>query len=251
MLRNLSIMISCTMLFSCNDNAANGQQGAADSTTVASAPTDTATPAQKPFVCPKKLTGYLDKKNDYWVSEDPAFEPSAFDSPQSLYATVSRMDADRNSLGIGLINRKGDVIVPPLYTSIEVGFSYGVCQVGKNDKYGLVDTSGTEIVAPVYEYIGQVEDSLMLVKNSGKYGMINLKGEIIIPIQYNTLRSAGEGMVSFMTEPQRWGYLNLKNEVVVEPLFTYTERFSNGTVVLQKPGGDDYIIYRNGKIEKK
>ncbi|NML24103.1 WG repeat-containing protein [Pseudoflavitalea sp. G-6-1-2] len=250
MLRNLSIMISCTMLFSCNDNTANGQ-AAADSVSVSSAPADTAAPAQKTFVSPTKLTGHLDKKNDYWVCDDPEFEASAFDNRKSVYASLSRMDADRNTLGIGLISRKGDVIVPPIYKSIEIGFSYGVCQVGKDDKYGLVDTSGKEIVAPIYDYIGQVEDSMMLVKNSEKYGLINLKGEILIPIQYNALRSAGEGMVSFMTEPQRWGYLNLKNEVIVAPLFTFTERFSNGSVVLQKPGGEDYIIYKNGKIEKK
>ena len=248
MFRKLSIMISASVLLACNDNGGQPAEGAVAADTAAAA---SSVAASGSYVAPASLEGYLDKKEDIWICTDKQYEASAFSNRQSAYASLSRMDADRNTLGIGLINRKGEVVVGPIYDNIEVGFSYGLCQVGKGKLTGLVDTTGKEIVAPVYDMIAQVEDSMMLVEKAGKFGLINLKGEVVIPVLYNALRSAGEGMVSYMTEPQRWGYLNLKNEVVVEPQFTSTARFVKGKVVLQKPDASEYIVYKNGTIEKK
>jgi hypothetical protein len=68
---------------------------------------------------------------------------------------------------------------------------------------------------------------------------------------YAEVTPAKEGMIAFMNEPQRWGYLNLKNEIVIKPEFTFSAAFENGKVILQKPDGEDYIVYKDGRVEKK
>jgi hypothetical protein len=50
---------------------------------------------------------------------------------------------------------------------------------------------------------------------------------------------------------QEIGYLNLKNEIVIKPEFTFSGTFENGKVILQKPDGEDYIVYKDGRVEKK
>jgi hypothetical protein len=68
---------------------------------------------------------------------------------------------------------------------------------------------------------------------------------------YAEVTPAKEGMVAFMVEPQRWGYLNLKNEIVIKPEFTLSAAFENGKVILQKSDGEDYIVYKDGRVKKK
>ena len=46
-------------------------------------------------------------------------------------------------------------------------------------------------------------------------------------------------------------YLNLKNEIVIKPEFTFSATFEDGKVILQKPDGEDYIVYKDGRVEKK
>ncbi|WP_158617997.1 WG repeat-containing protein [Chitinophaga lutea] len=198
------------------------------------------------------LSGYLDEKENIWVSADAHYIPDEFSGNAGAYATVSHVDESGNSKGIGLINRRGEIVVPIVYEGIDMGFNDGVCQVVKGDLRGLVDTTGREIVPPSYEYIAQyAEDGLLRVGKNDRYGMMNLKGDIVIPLEYQDAQAAGDGMVAVMAVPQRWGYVNLKNEIVFQPEFTAPGRFENGQASVQKTDGENYTIYKNGKIEKQ
>lgn len=205
------------------------------------------------------LKGYLDtiQGEAVWICEDPAYEADAFDDSTSEYASVMKMDADRNPLGMGIINRKGEIMVPIIYDGLFTGSSNGYFLVIKddkdgNDKYGMVNLEGREIVSPQYDYIEPNPiDGFIHVTKGEKTGLINTKGEIVIPVMYASLITANEGMIAFMNVPQRWGYINLKNEVIIKPEFTNPEKFVNGKAILQKPGGEEYIVYKDGRIEKK
>ncbi|UKJ08598.1 WG repeat-containing protein [Solitalea lacus] len=204
----------------------------------------------KPFER-EKLKGYLNKAEDRWICEDSTYEADSFSDSLSQYASVMKMDSDRNPLGMGLINRQGEIMVPIIYDGLGVGFVDSLCQVNKADKLGLVNFEGKEIVAPTYEYISYAEDGLMRVGKNDLYGMINLKGEIVIPLMYKDARIANEGMIAVMIDPQKWGYINHKNEMIVKPEFTFIDKFENGKVILQKADGEDYIVYKDGRVEKK
>jgi hypothetical protein len=186
-----------------------------------------------------------------WICDNPTYEADFFAHSRKEYASVTKMDADRNTLAIGLINRKGKIVVPIIYDGLDVGLENGYCKVGKDNKWGMVNAEGREIVTPQYKYIDEPVEGLLRVGKDDKYGIINMKGEIVIPVVYAQVEPAREGMIAFMKEPQRWGYLNLKNEVVIKPEFTFSAAFQHGKVILQKPDGEDYIVYKDGRVEKK
>lgn len=199
----------------------------------------------------EKLSGHLDTINNSWVCDDPKYFVNSYEG-QSSYASVMKLDENGESVGIGLINRKGEIVVPLIYEGVSLGFSDGVCTVTKDDKLGLVNEEGVEIVAPTYEYIDfEAVDGLLRVGKDDRYGMINLKGEIVIPVIYKDVQGANEGMVAVMIEMQRWGYVNHKNEMIVKPEFTYVDKFENGKVILQKADGENYIVYKDGRVEKE
>jgi hypothetical protein len=199
------------------------------------------------------LKGHMDtvEGKAIWICDDPTYETDYFAHSRKEYASVYKMDADRNSLGMGLINRKGEIVVPIIYDGLQVGLEGGYCKVSRNNKWGMVNAEGREIVTPQYEYLDDPIEGLFRVGKDEKYGIINIKGEIVIPVMYAEVTPAKEGMVAFMSEPQRWGFVNLKNEVVIKPEFTFSAAFENGKVILQKPDGEDYIVYKDGRVEKK
>lgn len=63
----------------------------------------------------------------------------------------------------------------------------------KNGKWGYMDIKGNVIVSPQYDYAESFSDGLGLVGFKGKYGYINGDGEIAIPIKYNFAASFQNG----------------------------------------------------------
>ena len=199
----------------------------------------------------EKLSGHLDTVNNTWVCDNPQYFVNSYEG-QSPYASVMKLDVNGESVGIGLINRQGEIVVPTIYEGVSLGFGDGVCTVTKDDKLGLVNEEGIEIVAPTNEHIDfEAVDGLLRVGKDERYGMINLKGEVVIPIIYKDVQGVNEGMVAVMIEMQRWGYVNHKNEMIIRPEFTYVDRFENGKVILQKADGENYIVYKDGRVEKE
>lgn len=200
-----------------------------------------------------KMGGHFDEDLNYWVTEDTGYESSSI-SETSPYTQLYRVDEQGNILGTGLMNNKGEVLVAPKYASMDLQFNkQGICAVGdKNNKWGFVTDKG-EVVEPQYDQIWSdlQEGGWMKVQNGGLQGYINLEGTIVIPLEYLSLGESSEGLIEFCKEPQKWGYINTKNEIVIEPFFTNARPFQNGKVVLQKSDGVEYTVYKDGRIEKK
>lgn len=79
----------------------------------------------------------------------------------------------------------------------------GLFKVELNNRYGCVDLDGFEIIECIYSTIkilpeGYVEASLQVFEDKQqkyKHGLFNLKGEVIIPIEYDELSSFNNGII--------------------------------------------------------
>lgn len=61
---------------------------------------------------------------------------------------------------------------------------------------------------------------------------------------------AGEGMIAVMNEPQKWGYINYKNKLIIPMQFWSPAPFVNGKATrLQKDDGE-FTVYKDGRIEQ-
>lgn len=66
---------------------------------------------------------------------------------------------------IGLINKKGHIILAPLYDRIS-GFYDGIANVKSNNKWGVIDSLGNEIIPVEYDEIdGFSDDNIKAIKN--------------------------------------------------------------------------------------
>ncbi len=118
------------------------------------------------------------------------------------YDYVGDISSDMARVGIankyGYINKAGIEIIPVKYERI-YSADNGIIITEKDGKPILVNKTAKE--TPLnYEKVGYEQFGKLLVKQNNKYGFINTKGEIVIPLKYDNAWD--------FSEWQRTGYLS-------------------------------------------
>ena len=85
----------------------------------------------------------------------------------------------------------------------------------------------------------KAKEILYTIENNGKFGVINDKGEIIIPIEYEYIGFEKYGLTDdkFAAKKDgKYGYINYKNEIVADFVFDEEPYYllSNGNVFIKK-----------------
>jgi len=92
----------------------------------------------------------------------------------------------------GIINENGKEIIPPKYDDVNV-FSNGFAQVKLNNKWGFVDINGREITDIKYDSVDNFKYGYSGVKLNGKWGIINELGREVVPIKYEAVGDCNNG----------------------------------------------------------
>ncbi|WP_061250517.1 WG repeat-containing protein [Leptospira noguchii] len=103
----------------------------------------------------------------------------------------------------------------------------------KNSKLGYINTLGQWTIEPEYENAEEFHEGFAQVKKDGKNFIINERNETIFEIQTGTdLGQFHEGLAIAYIEEKRGrykcGYMNLKGEVVIPFQYERAENFKNG-----------------------
>lgn len=109
------------------------------------------------------------------------------------------------------------------------GFSDGMILVSLKNKYGFLNERG-EIVVPVsYEIAMPFNEGLAAVKKNGMWGYINKSGSLVIPYSnYTNVRSFSEGFAAVQVNYKNWGYINKFGNEVISAKYEDAKDFSNG-----------------------
>ena len=115
----------------------------------------------------------------------------------------------------------------------------------KNGKWGYIDEQGKTIVEIKYDWLFPIRDSLVFVEINEKWGVINLKGEIITDdFKYDSIRQFSEGL-AFVKQNDEWGVIDKQGRVVLA--FQYDDvghnGFKDGKAEVRKNGKAYFIDY--------
>lgn len=192
-------------------------------------------------------------------------------SSSENYDFVARSSEDANVWRLvkykekfGFVDNIGTVTIPLKYDSIYCGGEYGriwqrsdLMAVSKNGQWGYIDRSGVEVVPVVYE---RVEAGALSEHNYNKYdrvvkhgkmGLIDFNGRLIIPPPiYDVLEDEESKDVIFFKDDDKFGYLNLNNNIVIPCIYEYATGFVkdiNLTVVAKN--GKYGFIDKNGEVK--
>lgn len=138
-----------------------------------------------------------------------------------------------------------------------------ITAISKNDsgmeEYRLYSLDGTLINSTVFSFIGTFSEGYAtcvinseekldreFFKNSqsefffyynrnnyGKWGIINSKGEIVIPMKYDFIRAVKEGKATYL-ENLKYGILNIHTRTVTSAEFDFLHHFSEGLCIFKE-----------------
>jgi hypothetical protein len=153
--------------------------------------------------------------------------------------------------GFKVINERGKVLTSKAYSYISNyqngrALFAGTAEDGRY-LYGFLNKQGKEVIPLKYESATDFIGGKAVVKVAeGKYDLIDLNGKTLGSFSNAFVGALSEGLMAFQHEAGgKFGYLNEKGEVVIEPSFTGAQAFKSGRAVVNT----DETFFKYGLID--
>lgn len=145
-----------------------------------------------------------------------------------------------------LIDKKANVVFKPTLTKNCMGFYDGLSASYTNysnrSGFGFYNRDNEWVIKPTYDYAGNFENGFAIVEKNKKQGVINLNGDIVIPMDYDFISG----------NPGSTGYFSLEKEMNGPKTYVNEkgEPFSSESVKYLYPANGHKILpytHQNGK----
>jgi hypothetical protein len=157
----------------------------------------------------------------------------------------------------GFINKKGATVIPFKY-DVALNFSECLAPVWIKGKAGLINTKGKTIFTPQYDSIGNFSEGLATfevgkptpsILNAEKkwelapvkYGYIDRTGKIVIQPKFSYGNKFYQGRAAVKTSSGTWGYIDQTGKFVGKAQFDFAFPFRNGLAVAITKDGWGYV----------
>lgn len=112
-----------------------------------------------------------------------------------------------------LFNKAGNIL-KSFSSDSRIGFpKYGFVDVENNEKYGILNSKGEQVISCKYDCINILSNSLVAVKNDGKWGLIDMSDRIIVKPMYDSICNYRDGLLSVVKDG-KMGYINTIGELI-------------------------------------
>ncbi len=112
----------------------------------------------------------------------------------------------------GYAGINGKIRIPCTFESVE-SFNHGFAIIRQSKLEGLIDTTGTIFISPMYENI-IVKEKSILVRNKGKSGLLTLGGTLLIPCLYDKIEFLSP-TIALAIDEKGLIYINLNNGKII------------------------------------
>ncbi len=171
--------------------------------------------------------GYIDRTGSFVV------EPK-YDYVGEFSDGRARVTFDSFTGTDGFIDEKGEVIIPLEYDADD--FKEGMSRIEADGKVGYIDRDGNVVVEPTYQWGSDFSDDVAIVRNKVgeklEYGVIDRKGELIIPFSLSRISEFSEGLAG-IRKGEKEGFIDKRGEMVIPAKFDYVREFSDGVAAVR------------------
>lgn len=177
--------------------------------------------------------GLINKKNEVII-------PFKYASPIFFYNGIARLEKRQNGISkFAYMNSKCEFLTDFGYDE-GLLFEKNYTKVRINNKWGLLDNKGVEIIPVQFDKIA-VRYGYVVVSTEEKYGLYNLKGDLILPATYSFVYPARDHPFIMVREGRNYGYVNHSGDVVIPFIYENARNFAYGraTVLIN---GESYEI---------
>ena len=176
--------------------------------------------------------------------------PASFDKIETIKGIESSIIVEKDGKK-GLYNSRGVKILDTNYTNIlSFGEDYknGYITVDQDNKYGLVDFNGEQIIENKYEKIDEIySDKYFVIEETGKQKLIDKSGTILISDGFDEIKQIANSGVIFVKD-NKYGVMNFSGEVIIEAVYDDLKEINIDMFSAKKDGKCGVID--NNKNEK-
>lgn len=150
--------------------------------------------------------------------------------------SMKRWEALNKHIRWGLIDKTGDLVVPPEYTSIQ-GFNDGIAVLGNDGKQSFIDPTGKVLFVTDFDAMGWFSEGLAVVRKGDKYNYIDKAGQLLLPLEnaYSDVSQFKEGH-AVVKKDGKYGLINRSGTVVVPMEYDSMDFLNEGLSVVKKDG---------------
>ena len=154
--------------------------------------------------------------------------------------------------GVGFINQKEQFIIEPLFDKA-FDFELGKARVGQEEKLGLIDLTGKFVERPRFLTISDFNEYGLAIASYGngriKYGVINLKGELITNSNFQKIEPYKEGL-AVVKQKNGYGFIDTTGNLVIPSIYSKAASFSEGRAAVHQNGACGYINRLGNKMPR-
>ena len=193
---------------------------------------------------------------------DPMYQemPIIIDKEKDVFLCTYDIDEENGTYKTKAINSKNEEIYTNYdkiealdnYNSSEnIWYEENVLKVQKNEKWGLIDIDGKEIVEPIYDNISTLKgvENSIVVEKDGKKGLLNDKGSKIIDSEYKEIQSFGDdyknGYITINQE-DKYGVISFTGESILPNQYEKIENIYGEKYFVIKENGKEQLIDSQG-----
>lgn len=113
----------------------------------------------------------------------------------------------------GYLNHAGKMVIPNTFTMARsFRADYGVA--GSEPLWGVIDKKGQYIIEPYFEAMEFYNDTLMLAKSRGFYGLLSIEGDTLLGFSYTSIEPIDEEIVELQKNGRLFYYYLPKGEFI-------------------------------------
>lgn len=116
-----------------------------------------------------------------------------------------------------------------------------------NNKTGLMDTKGNILLPAEYNRISYDEkNKVYIIKNSkyGETGMLTHDLKTVLPIEYDEIKAGKNSDLFLISKDKKYGFVNAKGKVIINMIYDGADVFSEGLAPVLKDGKWGFINER-------
>ena len=132
-------------------------------------------------------------------------------------------------------------------------YEKNILKVSKNGKYGLIDLNGKELLPIEYDEITVLDgmENSIIIKKDGKVGLVNDNGSILIEVNYKDIRALGEtykdGYIT-IDDAGKYGVVSATKKQILENKYDEIMPVYLKDYYLIKEGEKKEVIDSNGNV---
>lgn len=124
------------------------------------------------------------------------------------------------------MNAQGKIVIQPRYDAIGEFKKYGYAVMQKEERVGLVNQYGQEILSAQYDDIKILDSLLFAVLDVTDWKIVNINGKVVLNNSYEQVHIWANNLIGFR-QNRKWGIATMEGEIISSPKYDQLELIAN------------------------